>query len=99
MMLAAFSSTETMHVAAYSHLLDTIGMPETEYSAFLHFKEMKDKYAYIQEFNAESKPAIAKTLAVFLRLTQGPQPFPSSGLTLNFPRFNKNKGLLPIVSC
>ena len=27
---------ETVHIAAYSHLLDTIGMPETEYSAFLH---------------------------------------------------------------
>ena len=35
MMLAAFSVMETVHIAAYSHLLDTIGMPETEYSAFL----------------------------------------------------------------
>src|SRR5919205_660174 len=65
MMLAAFSAMETVHVAAYSHLLDTIGMPETEYSAFLHVKEMKDKYDYMQEFNVDSKPAIAKTLAVF----------------------------------
>ena len=36
MMLAAFSTMETVHIAAYSHLLDTIGMPETEYSAFLN---------------------------------------------------------------
>ena len=28
MMLAAFSNMETIHIAAYSHLLDTIGMPE-----------------------------------------------------------------------
>ena len=28
MMLAAFSNMETVHIAAYSHLLDTIGMPE-----------------------------------------------------------------------
>ena len=27
MMLAAFSNMETIHIAAYSHLLDTIGMP------------------------------------------------------------------------
>jgi len=27
MMLAAFSAMETVHIAAYSHLLDTIGMP------------------------------------------------------------------------
>ena len=35
MMLAAFSNMETVHIAAYSYLLDTIGMPETEYQAFL----------------------------------------------------------------
>ena len=34
MMLASFSNMETIHVAAYSHLLDTIGMPEVEYQAF-----------------------------------------------------------------
>ena len=32
MMLTAFSNMETVHIAAYSHLLDTIGMPESEYS-------------------------------------------------------------------
>ena len=37
MMLAAFSNMETVHIAAYSHLLDTIGMPESEYSAFLDY--------------------------------------------------------------
>ena len=40
MMLAAFSNIETVHIAAYSHLLDTIGMPETEYSAFFQYKAM-----------------------------------------------------------
>ncbi|MBT5572134.1 MAG: ribonucleotide-diphosphate reductase subunit beta, partial [Alphaproteobacteria bacterium] len=44
MMLAAFSNIETVHISAYSHLLDTIGMPETEYSAFLKYQQMKDKY-------------------------------------------------------
>ncbi len=50
MMLSAFSNIETIHVAAYSHLLDTIGMPEIEYTAFLSYKEMKDKYDYMQTF-------------------------------------------------
>ena len=65
MMLSAFSNIETVHIAAYSHLLDTIGMPETEYSAFLRYKAMKDKYDYMQEFSVDSPAAIAKTLAVF----------------------------------
>ncbi len=30
MMLSAFSNIETVHIAAYSHLLDTVGMPELE---------------------------------------------------------------------
>src|ERR1700675_2672199 len=98
MMLAAFSSTETVHVAAYSHLLDTIGMPETEYSAFLHVKEMKDKYDYMQEFNVSSKADIAKTLAVFGAFTEGLQLFASFAMLMNFPRFNKMKGMGQIVS-
>ena len=51
MMMTAFSSMETIHIAAYSHLLDTIGMPDSEYSAFLKYKEMKDKYDYMKNFN------------------------------------------------
>jgi ribonucleoside-diphosphate reductase beta chain len=47
MMLSAFSNSETIHIAAYSHLLDTIGMPELEYSAFMKYKQMKDKFDYM----------------------------------------------------
>lgn len=98
MMLAAFSSMETVHIAAYSHLLDTIGIPELEYSAFLRYKEMKDKYDYMQEFNVGSKVDIAKTLAVFGAFTEGLQLFASFAILLNFPRFNKMKGMGQIVS-
>ena len=98
MMLAAFSNMETVHIAAYSHLLDTIGMPESEYSAFLHYKEMKDKYDYMQSFNVDSKTDIAKTLAVFGAFTEGLQLFASFAILLNFPRFNKMKGMGQIVS-
>ena len=45
---------ETVHIAAYSHLLDTIGMPELEYSAFMEYKEMKDKYDYMQNASMAS---------------------------------------------
>ena len=68
MMLAAFSNIETIHIAAYSHLLDTIGMPETEYSAFLQYKQMKDKYDYMQEFSMDSLNNIAKTFAVIPKI-------------------------------
>ncbi len=98
MMLAAFSNMETIHIAAYSHLLDTIGMPEVEYSAFLHYKEMKDKYDFLQGFGSDSKIEIARTLAVFGAFTEGLQLFASFAILLNFPRFNKMKGMGQIVS-
>ncbi len=98
MMLSAFSNIETIHIAAYSHLLDTIGMPEAEYSAFLKYKEMKDKYDYMQGFSVSSKHEIAKTLAAFGAFTEGLQLFASFAILLNFPRFNKLKGMGQIVS-
>ncbi|MGI4957951.1 MAG: ribonucleotide-diphosphate reductase subunit beta [Janthinobacterium lividum] len=98
MMLSAFSNIETIHIAAYSHLLDTIGMPEDEYSAFLGYKEMKDKFDYMQGFSVENKHEIAKTLAAFGAFTEGLQLFASFAILLNFPRFNKLKGMGQIVT-
>ncbi len=98
MMLAAFSSMETVHIAAYSHLLDTIGMPESEYSAFLHYKEMKDKYDFMHQFGSDTKADIATMLATFGAFTEGLQLFASFAILLNFPRFNKMKGMGQIVS-
>ncbi|MAJ24188.1 MAG: ribonucleotide-diphosphate reductase subunit beta [Rickettsiales bacterium] len=98
MMLSAFSNMETIHIAAYSHLLDTIGMPEVEYSAFLQIKEMRDKYDYMQKFNTKTKINIAKTLAIFGGFTEGLQLFATFAILLNFPRFNKMKGMGQIVT-
>ena len=98
MMMTAFAAMETVHIAAYSHLLDTIGMPETEYSAFLQYKEMKDKYDYMQGFDVKSKHNIAMTMAVFSAFTEGLQLFASFAILLNFPRFNKMKGMVQIVT-
>lgn len=98
MMLTAFSNIETIHIAAYSYLLDTLGMPEAEYSAFLKYKEMKDKYDYMQSFTVGDRREIAKTLAAFGAFTEGLQLFASFAILLNFPRFNKLKGMGQIVA-
>jgi len=98
MMLSAFSNMETVHIAAYSHLLDTIGMPESEYTAFMKYKEMKDKYDYMQQFNVNSKEDVALTLAVFGAFTEGLQLFASFAILLNFPRWGKMKGMGQIVT-
>jgi ribonucleoside-diphosphate reductase beta chain len=98
MMLSAFSNIETVHIAAYSHLLDTISIPESEYSAFLKYQQMKDKYDYLQQFGVDTKENIAKTLAMFGAFTEGLQLFASFAILMNFPRFNKMKGMGQIVT-
>lgn len=98
MMLMGFASREAIHVAAYAHLLDTIGMPETEYSAFLKYAEMKEKFEYAQQFNVSTPKDTAKALAVFSAFMEGLQLFASFAMLMNFPRFNKMKGMGQVVA-
>jgi len=98
MMLGAFSNMETIHIAAYSHLLDTLGIPEEEYSAFMKYKEMKDKYDYMQTFGTKDNQGIARTLAAFGAFTEGLQLFASFAILLNFQRFGKMRGMGQIVA-
>ncbi|AOR76542.1 ribonucleotide-diphosphate reductase subunit beta [Novosphingobium resinovorum] len=98
MMLTSFSNMETVHIAAYSHLLDTIGMPESEYGAFLEYAALKDKHDYLQTFGVDNDEDIARTLAMFGGFTEGLQLFASFAMLMNFPRFNKMKGMGQIVS-
>lgn len=98
MMLTSFSNMETVHVAAYSHLLDTIGMPEVEYSAFMEYAAMKDKYDYMHGFDMKDKHNVALTMAVFGGFTEGVALFASFAMLMNFPRFNKMKGMGQIIT-
>jgi ribonucleoside-diphosphate reductase beta chain len=98
MMMSAFSNIETVHIDAYAKLIDTVGMPEVEYSSFLNYKEMCDKYEYMHNFNVDTKFDIAVTLAGFGAFTEGLQLFASFAILLNFQRFNKMKGMCQIVA-
>lgn len=98
MMLSAFTNIETIHMAAYSHLLDTIGMPETEYSAFLEYKEMAAKHEFLKGFSMQNHHSTALAMAVFAGFTEGLQLFASFAILLNFPRNNLMKGMGQVVS-
>ena len=73
-------------------------MPEVEYNAFLKYKEMKDKFDYMQGFSVENKFEIARTMAAFGAFTEGLQLFASFAILLNFPRTGKMKGMGQIIS-
>jgi ribonucleoside-diphosphate reductase beta chain len=98
MMLASFSNMETIHIAAYALLLETIGMPDAEFTAFLDYQAMRDKHDYMQSFGVESHADIARTLAMFGGFTEGLQLFASFAMLMNFPRHNKMKGMGQIIS-
>lgn len=96
--LGAIMNTEGVHITAYSHLLDTIGIPEVEYSVFLEYKEMADKHDYMRSFNMNTLEGIACSLVAFGAFTEGVQLFASFAILLNFPRMNKMKGMGQIVA-
>jgi len=98
MMLASFSNIETIHVAAYALLLETIGMPDSEFAAFYDYQEMRDKHDYMGKFGVESDADILRTVAMFGAFTEGLQLFASFAMLMNFPRFNKMKGMGQIVT-
>ena len=98
MMLASFSNIETVHIAAYALLLETIGMPETEFAAFMDYQALRDKHDYMSKFGVETDADILRTVAMFGGFTEGLQLFASFAMLMNFPRFNKMKGMGQIVT-
>ena len=98
MMLSSFAAREATHVAAYSHLIETLGMPETTYNEFLQYEEMKEKHDYINNFISEDSRSVAEQIAVFSAFTEGMQLFSSFIMLLNFPRHGKMKGMGQVIS-
>src|SRR3978361_1784927 len=65
MMLSSFATMETIHIQAYALLLETIGMPESEFGAFMEYEAMRDKHDFMGKFGVETNADIARTLAMF----------------------------------
>tara|TARA_R100001480_G_scaffold23676_6_gene33975 strand:- start:3471 stop:4442 length:972 start_codon:yes stop_codon:yes gene_type:complete len=100
MMLLGFAAREALHIAAYSHLIETLGMPESTYSEFAEYEEMRDKHEYIMGLSAKNGTveSTAAHIAAFSAFTEGMQLFSSFIMLLNFPRHGKMKGMGQIVT-
>lgn len=98
MMLSAFTNMESIHQAAYSHLLDTIGMPEVEYSMFLRYEAMAAKHEFLKHFKMNDHHSTLVSMAVFAAFTEGLQLFASFAVLLNYPRQNLMKGMGQVVT-
>ena len=98
MMLLGFAAREALHIAAYSHLIETLGMPESTYNEFLQYEEMKSKHDYFLELANKDSQTIAQQIAAFSAFTEGMQLFSSFIMLLNFPRHGKMRGMGQIVT-
>jgi hypothetical protein len=93
MMLLSFAAREATHIAAYSNLVETLGMPDTIYNQFLEYDAMREKYEYVENFIGTDTESIAQQLAVFSAFTEGMQLFSSFIMLLNFPRHGTMVGM------
>jgi ribonucleoside-diphosphate reductase beta chain len=100
MMLAGFAAREALHIAAYSHLIESLGMPESTYKDFLEYQEMRDKHDYVMDLSMKNGTleSTATHIAVFSAFTEGMQLFSSFIMLLNFPRNGLMKGMGQIVT-
>lgn len=97
MMLCGFVAREAMHVAAYSHLIETLGMPESTYNEFNEYEAMKQKHDYFME-KIENNASTAIKIAAISAFTEGLALFSSFIMLLNFQRHGKMKGMGQIIS-
>jgi ribonucleoside-diphosphate reductase beta chain len=95
MMMSGFAAREALHVAAYAHLIETLGLPESTYNEFLQYKEMVDKHTYLDRI--DSAPVTEK-IAIISAFGEGMQLFSSFVMLLNFARNGKLKGLGQIIA-
>lgn len=98
MMLTGFAAREALHIAAYSHLIETLGMPESTYNEFLEYEEMRAKHDYFMTLAGQDQKTIAQQIAAFSAFTEGMQLFSSFIMLLNFPRHGKMKGMGQIIT-
>jgi len=96
MMMMSFAQRESIHMRAYSFLNDTLGLPESEYSAFLEYEELSEKIEFMQDFDVSTKAGLARALAQTV-CNEGMSLFSAFVMLLNFQRFGKMKGMCEIV--
>ena len=96
MMLTAFSNMETIHIQAYSHLLDTLGLPESEYNKFMDIDCMRKKHE--NDIEIHDAKELLQALAIYGGFVEGLQLFGSFAILMNFQRFGLLKGVGQIVT-
>ena len=97
-MLTVFNSFETVHIKAYSYVLESLKLPESIYHEFLDIKEMRTKHEHLKTFKNNTLGDLLYTLACFSSFVEGLQLFASFAMLLNFPRHGRMRQMGQIIS-
>ncbi len=95
-MLGSFAAREGIHQRAYALLNETLGLPDSEYHAFLEYKEMTDKVDFMMDSDSNTLTGTGLALAKMV-FNEGVSLFASFVMLLNFQRFGKMKGMGKVV--
>jgi ribonucleoside-diphosphate reductase beta chain len=98
MMLLSFAAREAVHIVSYSHLIESLGMPDSIYEEFSQYKEMVAKHDFFEQMNVANKDTLVQRIAAISAFTEGVQLFSSFAMLLNYPRHGKMKGMGQIIS-
>jgi glutaredoxin 3 len=95
-MLLAFAAREGIHQRAYALLNDTLGLPESEFTAFLEYDEMAKKAAFMVNNSSGTPRDIAMALAKAV-VNEGVALFSAFIMLLTYVRFGLMIGMTTVV--
>ena len=97
-MMTVFAAFETIHVRAYSHVIESLKLPPSTYHEFMEIEEMRAKHDHLISYQPKTLKELLLTVAIFSSFVEGLQLFASFAMLFNFQRFGLMKGLGQIVS-
>src|SRR6056300_99508 len=95
-MLGSFACREGIHQRAYALLNETLGLPDSEYHAFLEYTEMVEKIEFMIDNDISTIRGLALSMARSV-FNEGVALFASFVMSLNFQRYGKMKGMGKVV--
>ena len=89
-MLLTIAAMEAIHIDSYALTIDTLGMDESSYSAFLEIPEMREKHDFLMETRAEEHLSEVQRfmldIAICSAFGEGLQLFSAFVIILSFMR-------------
>lgn len=95
-MLGSFACREGVHQRAYALLNDTLGLPDSEYQAFLNIPQMMAKIEFMQNNDVSTQTGLGLALAQTC-INEGVGLFSAFTMLLNYQRYGKLRGTCEVV--